>query len=219
MRVLTSKNCVNLLHTKIVLASCSPQRSAILKEYGFSIEICPADIDETIHSAESPEKNAERLAREKAVAIYKNQKNALVLGADTIVAKKHPDAIVLGADTIVVSEGGEILTKAKTKAEARRMLENRSGTSEVVVTGWAICSPYGTVSGVEASRVFFKIASEVLIQEILERGEWRGVAGALRIEGEASSTMIERFEGSFANILGLPIETIADVLRHFPSDL
>jgi len=191
---------VNLLHTKIVLASNSPQRAAILKDHGFEYKICPANILEKINPAENPKKNAERIAREKAAVVFQKDKKSLVLAADTIG----------------VSATGEILIKAKSEKDAEKMIRNRAGKTEKVITGWAIFSPLGKVSGAEISEVFFKNIDDDFVKSFLKSGEWRGVAGALRVEGKISQKMIAGFSGHFSNILGLPIEKIIDVLRDFP---
>jgi len=190
----------NFLNRKILLASGSPQRSSILKEYGFDFEVFPADIVEIIRPDEDAEKNAERLAREKAQSIF----------------ERFSDSIVLGADTICVSPSGEILTKAQSEQEAKKMIRARSGKSEKVITGWAICSPNGSVSGSEISEVFYHEIDESLCEEILQSKEWRGVAGALRIEGQKMKKMIAGYHGDYNNIIGLPVGKIADILRNFP---
>lgn len=190
----------NFLNTKIILASGSPQRSALLKEYGFDFVVSPADIEEYINQNESPEKNAERLAREKAESVF----------------TRFPNSFVLGADTIGVSPSGEILTKAKTREEAKKMICNRSGKSEKVITGWAIFSPHGILSGAETSEVMYHKIDDQLCEEILDSQEWCGVAGALRIEGVKMQKMIAGYKGDYSNIIGLPVGKIADVLRNFP---
>jgi septum formation protein len=191
----------NLLYNEIVLASASPQRSAILEEYGFRFSILPANIDEKLESELSPEQNAKSLARQKAEAIW----------------PQH-GKIVLGADTIVVTESGDILGKAKDKSDAQKMLRQKRGTTERVITGFCLISDEKRISGHEVSYVSYSDFSEATMQKILDSEEWKGVAGALRIEGKEMQSIITEITGDYQNIIGLPIGKIAHILRDFPTE-
>jgi len=189
----------NLLYKEIVLASTSPQRSAILKEYGFRFSVCPANIEEQLEQDLSPEKNAENLAIQKAQAIL----------------PQH-GKIILGADTIVVTKKGEILGKARDKEHAREMILQKCGSVEKVITGFCLISDEKEVSGYEVSEVHYTDFSDEKVNEILESDEWVGVAGALRIEGEKMNSIIKKITGDYQNIIGLPIGRISHILRDFP---
>lgn len=190
----------NYLYRELILASSSPQRKAILEEYGFRFKIEPANADETMSDDLSPEKNAEEVAKRKA----------------HIVFKKNSGDVILAADTIVVSSNGKILGKAKNKKEAKKMLLEKSGKREKIITGFCITAEEGEVSGYEISEVEYTKFPENVVETILESGEWEHVAGALRIEGEHMQHIIHKTHGDYQNIIGLPIGKIAHILRDFP---
>lgn len=190
----------NYLYRTLVLASASPQRKAILEEYGFRFSIVPANIPEYFDTSASPEKNAMRIAQEKAHA----------------VARKHPKNVVLAADTIVVSPAGKILGKPKNKREARKMLEEKRGKSEQIITGFCICAETSEVNGYEISNIHYTDFPQHTLEDILRSGEWEDVAGALRIEGAHMQHIIHTISGDYQNIIGLPIGKISHILRDFP---
>lgn len=192
----------NLLYAPLILASASPQRAEILRDFGFSFTICPADIEEVIDPDISPKQVAQSLAEQKADA----------LGA-------QEGKIIIAADTIGVSPSEKILCKAQSREEAEMMLREKSGKSEQVITGFCLLSPEKKVCGVEVSTLFYHGISEELLTQILDSGEWKGVAGSLRMEGKYMRRMIDRYEGDFYSILGLPIGRITELLRSFPLEI
>ena len=124
-----------------MLASQSPRRAELLRRLGLNFEIVPGDIDETYRESESAPAHAERLAREKAVA----------------VAARTTDAYVIGSDTIVVIDG-EVLGKPGSAAEAAAMLSRLSDREHIVMTGVAIAHAGQIVSGLEQVRVRVALA-------------------------------------------------------------
>ena len=190
----------NFLYTELVLASASPQRAALLREYGFRFRVEPADIAETHKPDATPAEIAQDLAIRKA----------------NTVAERFPTDIVLAADTIVVSPAGEILGKAANEAEARRMIEAKSDASEEVITGFCLVSEHGCVAGAESSTVHYRPFGVDELDAIIASNEWREVAGALRIEGEQMQRIILTTTGDYHNIIGLPVGRIAEILRSFP---
>lgn len=190
----------NYLYRTLILASSSPQRKAILREYGFRFHVVPANIDENINNGLSPEKNAENIAKRKAHKVL----------------KKHPQDVVLAADTIVVSADENILGKAKNIQEAKKMLLEKSGKTEKIITGFCISAEEGEVSGFEISTVEYTKFPESVVEKILKSGEWKDVAGALHIEGKHMQHIIHKTHGDYQNIIGLPIGKIAYILRDFP---
>ena len=179
----------------IILASKSPRRSELLRAAGISFEVLAADIDETPHPDENPAAYVERLAIDKARAV-------LAL---------RPDATVLGADT-TVTIGGEILGKPLDDADATRMLRKLSGTAHDVHTGVALVSSRGVRSAVDTTRVWFDSLTDEDIAWYVGTGEPIDRAGAYAIQGFASR-FIPRIEGSYSNVVGLPVALVSSILK------
>ncbi|WP_068318013.1 Maf family nucleotide pyrophosphatase [Polycladidibacter hongkongensis] len=186
----------------LVLASASPRRLALLQQIGIEPDfLLPADIDETVKRGESPRALAMRLANGKAstarhlLASQPELENALVLGADTVVAV-----------------GRRILPKAETEAEARACLQLLSGRTHKVFTGISV----NTSGGVQRAklvetRVRFARLSRADMEAYLESGEWRGKAGGYAIQGFAGS-FVQRLIGSYPSVVGLPLAETAALL-------
>jgi septum formation protein len=155
--------------------------------------VIAADIDETPLAKEAPRALALRLARRKAEAV-----NA-------------PDAIVLGADT-VVAVGRRLLGKAEAVDQARAFLELLSGRNHRVLTGIAVTSAAGTRSRVVETRVSFKVLSKAEIDAYLSSDEWRGKAGGYGVQGRAER-FVTGIIGSYSNIVGLPLFETANLLE------
>ena len=151
----------------------------------------PPHVDETVQAGESPEAYVERLARAKAEAVHVGSPKAFVLGADT---------------TVVVDE--QILGKPADTAEAARMLELLSGRSHRVLTGVALVGPTGFLrAAVVSTVVSFKRLSEADIAWYVGTGEPLDKAGGYAVQGGASR-FVERIDGSFSNVVGLPMELV-----------
>lgn len=179
---------------RLVLASASPRRLDLLAQIALSPDsVDPADVDETPFPRELPARHAERLAREKAVA----------------VAPRHPGAFVLGADTVVAC-GRRILPKALDRETARTGLDLLSGRRHRVHGAIALALPHGRVVArrVETAVMFKRLeASE--IEDYLDSGEWQGKAGGYAIQGLAAR-FVRGIIGSYSNVVGLPLfETVA----------
>ena len=173
----------------LVLASQSPRRREILTQAGFSFTVRVPGIDEVRSSAESPEDYVRRLALEKARA-----------------ATESPDEFVLAADTVVVVEGA-VLEKPGSTREAGEMLCRLSGRSHVVHTGVCLLHGGEAWSGVESTSVFFSALSDAELRDYCASGEPMDKAGAYAIQGLASK-FIERVEGCYFNVVGLPISLV-----------
>jgi len=178
----------------IVLASQSPRRSEILRQAGIPFVAKPANVDEAARPGESPEDYVKRVARDKAMA-----------------AVTAPEEIVLGADTVVVIDG-EILGKPAGSADAARMLGLLAGREHQVLTGICLRRGVEIVIDCASTRVWFRPLTREEIAEYVASGEPRDKAGAYAIQGLASK-FIERIEGSYTNVVGLPIELVQQVLR------
>jgi septum formation protein len=187
----------------LILASSSPRRRQLLEQIGLTFTIESADIDERLQPGEAPAKYVQRLALEKAQAVWERHRNE--------DASSDP-ILVLGADTAVVLDG-EVLGKPIDTADARRMLELLSGRTHQVLTGIAAVSRNGMVSEVEITQVFFDLIEEPELVHYLMSSEPMDKAGAYGIQGYAAR-WIPRIEGCYFNVMGLPLaRTIALLAR------
>ena len=178
----------------LILASSSPRRRELLTQAGIAFIVEPADIDESHRPGESPATFTQRLAREKAEAIF----------------AKHPQATVLGADTIVVCNE-EILGKPADAQDAARMLRLLSGREHQVITGVAIITPQGTRTQADTTTVTMRKISEEEIQSYIATGEPMDKAGAYAIQG-AAAPFITSIEGDYTNVVGLPVKLVQQML-------
>ncbi len=175
----------------LVLASASPRRQELLSNAGIAYEVMAADVDESVLAGETARACAERLAREKAMA----------------VGKKRPEDWVLGADTVVVVSG-QILGKPSDAEDARRMLRMLAGRTHEVITGVCLVGPGKTVdTQSEVTVVEMAAISEDEIAAYAESGEPMDKAGAYAIQGRASR-WIPRIEGDYSNVVGLPVALV-----------
>lgn len=188
----------------IVLASRSPRRAELLAAAGIPFEVLAADIDETPRAGEAPDAYVERLAIEKARAV-------LALINDKPEGLSPPDVLVLGADTTVTIDG-LILGKPESAREATGMLQRLSGRVHDVFTGVALASAGGVHSAVDRTRVWFEPMTDEDISWYVASGEPVDRAGAYAIQGLASR-FIARIEGSYTNVVGLPVALVSSILR------
>jgi len=184
---------------RIILASASPGRRKLLERLGLKFEVEPSNCVEHMLSRLKPHELAKSLSFEKAVA----------------VASKHKDAVVIAADSFVVFRGG-IIGKPKTEAEAREMLATLSGKSHSLVTGFTIVDTAGgkTLSKSVETRVHIRKLSSDEIDAYVGSGEPLDKAGGYEIQG-LGSVIIDRIEGDFSNVVGLPLSTLAKSLKEF----
>lgn len=183
----------------LILASASPRRRELLTQAGLSFTAEAADLNEDRMPNEAAAAYVQRLAEEKAHAVWTLHQNA-----------DMPDdpLIVLGADTCVVCDS-HILGKPVDTADARRMLELLSGRTHAVLTGIAAVTGKGTVSDLEITQVTFNCLKDTEITQYIASGEPLDKAGAYAIQGYAAR-WIPRIEGCYFNVVGLPIaRTIA----------
>lgn len=186
-------------HPKLVLASGSPRRLALLQQVGIEPEaLFPADVDEAPLKNESPRELARRLARAKAEVARKTARSR----------EELQRAYVLSADT-VVAVGKRILPKAEIVDEAAACLRMLSGRTHRVFTAVCVVTPKdGFRDRIVETRLRFKRLSRDEFERYLASGEWRGKAGGYAIQGLAG-TFVVKLSGSYPNVVGLPLyETI-----------
>ena len=180
-----------------VLASKSPRRKELLLNMGINAEIIPADIDESILDGLPPEKMVTELAMLKAADVAKSfNGNTLVIGADTCVCV---DGVVFG--------------KPKDAEDAKRMLRALSGREHEVYTGYCVvdCMNTNAVAKVEKTKVFFRELTEKEIDAYVNSREPMDKAGAYGIQ-KRGSMFIERIEGDYFNVVGLPVCALSTLL-------
>lgn len=182
----------------LVLASASPRRRELLRQCGYSFDVVPADVDESVLPGEDPVAYVTRLAATKARAVC-----ARLQG--------HKDKrMVLGADTTVIVDE-EILGKPVDAADAARMLRLLAGRAHVVATGVALSTQSGVESAAELTRVHFAPMNEAEIAAYIATGEPMDKAGAYGIQGRAAR-FIPRIEGCYFNVVGLPLARVAAMI-------
>ena len=182
----------------LVLASQSPRRSEILRQAGIPFTRRVAAINETPLEGEKPEDYVVRLAELKALAV-----------------PAGPGETVLGADTTVVIDG-EMLGKPADAADARRMLARLSGRQHEVITGICLKRGVEVVRDCATTKVWFALMSAREIEEYVSSGEPMDKAGAYAIQGLASK-FIEKIDGCYFNVVGLPVALVFGHLQRFPN--
>ena len=183
----------------LILASASPRRRELLAQAGLQFKVSAANLNEDLLENEAAAAYVQRLAEEKAQAIW-NEHQSLDTQEDPLV--------VLGADTCVVVDG-HILGKPTDSADARRMLELLSGRTHAVLTGIAAVTARKVVRDLDITQVTFNCITDSEIAGYIVSGEPLDKAGAYAIQGYAAR-WIPRIEGCYFNVVGLPIaRTIA----------
>ena len=182
---------------RLILASASPRRAELLTSAGFTFDVAPVDVDETPQPGEAPEAYALRVARDKAAAAAAGcgKSGSVVLAADTVVAV-----------------AGRILGKPRDKEEAEGMLRLLSGAVHDVHTAVVIRSTAGERSEIDTTRVRFLRLTDAEITWYVASGEPEGKAGAYAIQGRGAR-FVDRIEGSWSNVVGLPISTVYRLLK------
>jgi septum formation protein len=176
---------------RLVLASRSPQRRAILEQLGVPFDVRPVDVVE------------EELGSPTAVA----SENAL---RKALAAAPREGEVVLGVDTVVVTEL-DIWGKPPDARAARETLAQLAGRTHEVVSGVALARASGDVQAATAvTRVTFRAVDDATLDWYVSTGEWDGRAGGYAIQGRGA-TLVERIEGDYLNVVGLPVATLLDL--------
>lgn len=186
---------------RLVLASGSPRRRALLETAGFELRVAPATIDEDARVDEPPTAMVVRLAREKALSVASTD-------------AWNGECALIAADTTVWIEDRQPLGKPADRDEAIAMLRTLAGTSHRVTTAFAIVAPNApgiAASALETTEVVMRPIDEQTIAAYADTGEPFGKAGSYAIQGLAG-TFIERIVGSYDNVVGLPVARVIDAL-------
>ena len=182
---------------KLILASGSPRRRELLAGMGLEFEVCIPEADESFETGTPAAQIPEMLARRKA----------------QLVAAKMPGCLILAADTVVEC-GGEILNKPLSDEEAFTMLEMLSGREHRVHTGYCLLGSGKKTSGTDSTSVWFRKLESAEIRHYIRHYQVRDKAGSYGIQDWIGLIGVERIEGSYFTVMGLPTHRIWDALAH-----
>ncbi|GAB6066357.1 nucleoside triphosphate pyrophosphatase [Aquifex pyrophilus] len=181
---------------RLILASSSPRRIEILSLLGLEFEVIPAKIEEKPIEGK-PILTARKLSREKALSVWKRYKDAVVIGADTLVFL-----------------GNEIIGKPKDEEDAKRILKRLSGRWHGVVTAVSIVSKGKRLTFHDVARVKFRELTDKEIEDYVRSGEPLDKAGAYGVQG-FGAVIVEKIHGNFYTVMGLPVVKVYKALKGF----
>ena len=184
-------------HPRLILASASPRRSALLSQIGLTFEVFPSEIEEPLPNKDlSPEKVTQKLAKLKARA----------------VAERYTEGIIIGADTLVLFKK-ELLGKPKNREDAKSMLSRLSGKTHRVITGVALIDVKKKTETTwsEVTKVCFRELCADEIDNYIKSGEAKDKAGAYGIQGRGAA-FVKRIDGCYFNVVGLPLASFVEKL-------
>jgi len=184
---------------KIILASASPRRKEILRKTGLNFSVCTSDYKEDINLSLKPRALAKFLSRKKAETVAHKYKNAIIIAADTFIVFKN-----------------RLLGKPHTDKEAEKMLNMLNGKAHSVITGFTIMDTASKkiLSRSVETKVYFKKLGRKEINAYVRSKEPLDKAGAYAIQG-LGSVFIERIDGDFLNVVGLPLLALTESLKKF----
>lgn len=182
---------------KIILASASPRRLALLKLMGLECIVQPSHMEEIIEESLSPEEQVMELAAQKAASV---------------AAQRERDEVIIGADTVVVKQG--ILGKPRDDREAFRMLSGLQGDWHEVITGICVIdnSSGKVMKAFEKTKVKMRPLTDAQLEAYIRTGEPADKAGAYGIQGKGA-LLVERIEGCYYNVVGLPVAMLSVLLE------
>ncbi|MEM7735604.1 MAG: Maf family protein [Deinococcota bacterium] len=181
---------------RIVLASRSPRRQALLNGLGFTFEVQPADIDETPQPHEQAYDLVTRLSASKARAI----------------AQHHPDALIIAADTTVVL-GEQFLEKPRDLAQKREFISLLAGKPHTVLTGHAVAYGETLEQRTTSTQVYVRDLGEQEIDWYVSTGEGLDKAGGYAIQGHGAA-LVDRIEGCYFNVVGMSVATVFELCQN-----
>jgi septum formation protein len=187
---------------RLILASGSPQRRAILGDLGLDFEVRASDAPE--EEAGAPRAVAAENARRKALAV-------------AATAGPGDDALVVGCDTVVATDDARIWGKPPDERAARDTLRHLSGRVHEVVSGLALVRGGDVRAATEVTRVEFRALDEHAIDWYVATGEWRDRAGGYAIQGRGA-VLVKRIEGDYLNVVGLPVAALLELCPTLMAD-
>ncbi len=184
---------------RVILASASPRRKELLEKLGLKFEVEASNYAEELRPGLAPHELVRHISLAKA----------------RIVAARHPNAIVIAADTIGILRG-KVIGKPHTPDEARKMLATLSGRSHTVITGFTIIDTETNKTRTESveTKVYFRKLDSAEIEAYVKSGEPLDKAGGYAIQGRGA-LLVERIEGDYFNVVGLPLSALAASLKEF----
>lgn len=171
----------------------------MLGKCGLKFKVVPADIDESDIDNEKAEDYVLRMALAKAEKVFSS------------VSENNPQTLVIGADTIV-EIGSKILGKPSDQKEAKAMLSFLSGKVHHVFTGYAVKTRKALKSGLVRTKVRFRELSDFEIESYVATGEAEDRAGAYAIQGDYGAILVDSVEGSYSNVIGLPLKEVLELI-------
>ncbi len=192
------KVCRMLEGRRVVLASASPRRKELLKLICSNFEICPPKCEEILTGDSRFSSASEELSYRKCMEVGE---------------KYDGETLVIACDTTVVSEG-EILGKPADREQAEKMLKSLSGRTHVVISGVTISLGGRTLSFSERTNVTFRKLSDETVRDYIDSGEPFDKAGGYGIQS-LGALLVEKIEGDYFNVVGLPLSTLAEKLEQF----
>lgn len=193
------------IHNPLVLASASPRRKALLEQIGMEFTVQPSAVEEEeVSLLLPPQQYVATLATQKATDVAQRQ--------------QQEGTLVIGADTIVVHDGA-ILNKPTSVAEAEHMLARLSGATHIVYTGIAFVESGSlrTLTDVQHTEVTFRILSSEEILAYVATGSPLDKAGAYGIQDDFGAVFVEKIQGCYYNVVGLPLALLYQRLQEFYS--
>ncbi len=193
--------CVNNLLASLTLVSTSPQREQLLREAGYRFAIAPP----RLHEPQAQREHSTPAQLAEALAFFKVSS----------VADELPDRLLLGADTVVAT-GTAIFGKPADRDDARRMLRTLTSTPHQVITGVALLAPaiHHRLIAHAVTELVMQPMSPAQLEAYLDTGVWQGKAGGYGLQ-TGGDPLVTRIDGSFSNVIGLPLELLARMLEQF----
>lgn len=184
--------------SQFILASASPRRRDLLRKAGYCFEIVPSEVDESVFDTDG--------------VTSEEHTKVLALAKAKDVAARFPNAIVMGSDTVVDLDG-EIIGKPDDADHAEEITRKLFSKPHLVITGLALVCLEKNIEIVEADTtiVYPRKLTEAQIADHIQNGQWQGKAGAYGIQ-ETGDAFVDRIEGSFTNVMGLPMELTQHLL-------